>query len=145
MLGRTLGLLAGLVTRLDPEFNVFEEAEPFARRLLEEEPWGWVEQILEAAWGILRTPLDLQRFLERSLRGELQWRATFPEARETLSLIAEGFQRLIWQLTGLVWVMMGLFAGLNHQPALAGVLLGIGGLWLLWGLRPLRRRREGGG
>jgi hypothetical protein len=104
-----------------------------------------VEQILEAAWGILRTPLDLQRFPERSLRGELQWRVTFPEARETLSLIAEGFQRLIWQLTGLVWVMMGLFAGLNHQPALAGVLLGIGGLWLLWGLRPLRRRREGGG
>jgi len=145
LLGRTLGLLAGLVTRLDPEFNVFEEAEPFARRLLEEEPWGWVEQILEAAWGILRTPLDLQRFLERSLRGELQWRVTFPEARETLSLITEGFQRLIWQLTGLVWVMMGLFAGLNHQPALAGVLLGIGGLWLLWGLRPLRRRRGGGG
>ena len=58
---------------------------------------------------------------------------------------AEGFQRLIWQLTGLVRVMMGLFAGLNHQPPLAGVLLGIGRLWLLWGLRPLRRRREGGG
>ncbi|WP_322801041.1 ABC1 kinase family protein [Thermoflexus sp.] len=141
LLGRTLGLLAGLVTRLDPDFNLFTEAEPFARRLLEEEAPSLSEQVFEILRPLLRIPLDLGRFLERSLAGEIRWEVTFPEARETLILIAEGFQRLVWQITGFVWVMLALFAFANQQVTLAGVLFGIGGLWLLWGLRPLRRQR----
>ncbi|GBD10220.1 putative protein kinase UbiB [Candidatus Thermoflexus japonica] len=141
LLGRTLGILAGLVTRLDPGFDIFAEAEPFARRLLEEEAPSLSELVLEILRPFLRIPMDLGRFLERSLAGEIRWQVTFPEARETLTLIAEGFQRLVWQITGFVWVLLALFALLNQQPALAGALFGIGGLWLLWGLRPLRRRR----
>ncbi len=140
LLGRTLGILAGLVTRLDPGFNVFTEAEPFARRLLEEEAPSLAELALEILRPLLRIPGDLGRFLERSLAGEIRWEVTFPEARETLALIAEGFQRLVWQITGFVWVLLALFAFANQQPVLAGALFGIGGLWLLWGLRPLRRR-----
>lgn len=140
LLGRTLGLLAGLVTRLDPGFNVFAEAEPFARRLLEEErpdPWGI---LLEELGRLLRLPAHLDRFLERSLAGEIRWQVAFPEARETMELIDQGFRRLAWQLTGLVWLLLALLLWGEGQHLLASVLIGGGVVWLLWGLRPLRPR-----
>ncbi len=69
LLGRTLGILAGLVTRLDPGFNVFVEAEPFARRLLEETQPTLPELALEFIRWMMRFPMDLGRFLERSIVG----------------------------------------------------------------------------
>ncbi|HXF69723.1 MAG TPA: AarF/UbiB family protein [Thermoflexus sp.] len=143
LLGRTLGILAGLVTRLDPEFNVFTEAEPFARRLLEEERPALSELALEVLRQLVRIPLDLERFLTRSLAGEIRWQVAFPEAQETMILIAEGFQRLVWQITGVVWWILALFFWVNGQALLAGILGGIAGLWMLWGLRPWPRRAYG--
>jgi len=140
LLGRTLGLLAGLVTHLDPGFNLFVEAEPFARRLLEEEQPTLAELLLEALRPLVRIPVDLGRFLERSLAGELRWQVAFPEARETMRLLAEGFRRMVWQITGLIWWILALFLWVNGQEPLAGLLGGIGTLWLLWGLRPWPRR-----
>lgn len=140
LLGRTLGILAGLVTRLDPAFNVFREAEPFARRLLEEAqptPAEWVWEILRP---LVRLPFDLARFLERSLAGEIRWQVAFPEARETVAWIAEGFRRLIWQITGVVWWVLALFLWGNGQERLAWIVGGIAAAWLLWGLRPWPRR-----
>ncbi|MCS7352243.1 AarF/UbiB family protein [Thermoflexus sp.] len=140
LLGRTLGILAGLVTRLDPGFNVFREAEPFARRLLEEEQLTLSELVLEALRQMMRIPWDLGRFLEGSLTGEIRWQVAFPEARETLMLISMGFQRLIWQITGLAWWILALLLWANGQERFAWILGGIGALWLLWGLRPWPRR-----
>lgn len=143
LLGRTLGILAGLVTRLDPGFNVFVEAEPFARRLLEEEQPTLSELALEVLGQLMRIPRDLGRFLERSLSGEIRWQVTFPEARETMVTmvwIAEGFRRLVWQITGLAWWILALFLWMNGEKLLAGILGGIAGLWMLWGLRPWPRR-----
>lgn len=140
LLGRTLGILAGLVTRLDPGFNVFVEAEPFARRLLEEEQPALSELALEVLRQLVRIPRDLGRFLERSLAGEIRWQVTFPEARETMVWIAEGFRRLVWQITGLAWWILALFLWMSGEELLAGILGGIAGLWMLWGLRPWPRR-----
>lgn len=55
-------------------------------------------------------------------------------------LISMGFQRLIWQITGLAWWILALFLWANGQERFAWILGGIGALWLLWGLRPWPRR-----
>ena len=36
-LGRALGILSGLATQIDPHFNVFEAAAPFAQKMVADE------------------------------------------------------------------------------------------------------------
>jgi ubiquinone biosynthesis protein len=77
LLGKTLAMMEGIGLRLDPEFNIFEVAQPFVRRLI----WqtiipksSWERTVLfgGAAWGELfsRLPRAGNRLLEHIERDE---------------------------------------------------------------------------
>jgi predicted unusual protein kinase regulating ubiquinone biosynthesis (AarF/ABC1/UbiB family) len=75
LLGRTVGILSGMCTGLNPQFNVWHELTPFAKTLLEEDAtfdWG---TLLDEAWdvagAVLAVPKQAEAVLAKLNRSEL--------------------------------------------------------------------------
>ena len=86
LLERTLLLLLGVCTTLDPEMNPAAIIEPYLERFLLGEKKQWSEVVVEASremgLAALSLPGELQRLVSRAMRGELEiqasrtWRTT---------------------------------------------------------------------
>ncbi len=67
-LGRALGILSGLATQIDPRFNVFEAAAPFAQKMVADETGSIlkvaVDQVVDLTKAMVRMPTQLDRLLE---------------------------------------------------------------------------------
>jgi predicted unusual protein kinase regulating ubiquinone biosynthesis (AarF/ABC1/UbiB family) len=70
LLGRTVGILSGMCTGLDPQFNVWHQVTPFAKTLLQEDSTFDWNVVLDAAWGVAAATLALPRQAE-TLLGKL--------------------------------------------------------------------------
>lgn len=141
-LARAVGILSGMCTGLDPQFNVWEHLEPYARRLIAEEAQAgrevWFEELKTLARALLAGPVKLEAALRRLERGEVSVRTpdiTRQSARLELALrqVAAGVV-----FTGLLLAGTQLY--LAGQAVPAWVLLGAAGLSLLWLLLAGRRR-----
>ncbi|HET7009986.1 MAG TPA: AarF/UbiB family protein [Anaerolineales bacterium] len=99
-LGRCIAVLSGMCTGLDPEFNLFGEIAPFARKMLAEEGGGFeVEAALEWVLAQLRLlaglPGRLDGVLGRMERGELTVVArAAPELERELKRMTGAINRL---------------------------------------------------
>lgn len=75
-LGRALGILSGLATQIDPRFNVFEAATPFAQKMIADETGSIfkvaVDQVVDVTKAIVRMPTQLDRLLDILNRGEFR-------------------------------------------------------------------------
>ena len=75
-LGRALGILSGLATQIDPRFNVFEAAAPFAEKMIADETGSIfkvaVDQVVDLTKAIVRMPTQLDRLLDLLNRGEFR-------------------------------------------------------------------------
>jgi predicted unusual protein kinase regulating ubiquinone biosynthesis (AarF/ABC1/UbiB family) len=75
LLGRTVGILSGMCTGLDPKFNVWENIAPFAKKLIaEDEANGssrWLETLTELARRLMDLPRRTEYLLNKVERGEL--------------------------------------------------------------------------
>ncbi len=137
-LGRMFGMLSGLATQLDPDFNVFAESEPFARQLLNEEladGRGWeilrdeITQWGRTVWGL---PAQLQVLLNKSAQGDLEFRVSPDrEWRQATQRIDTDLTRLLWGVGGSALLLAGVVLGVNGQADVARWLYGGAGLALL--------------
>ncbi len=98
---RAVGLLAGLATGLDPEFDPWAEAMPFADRIAREEVSRGLSARLADLAGDARALLGLPRRLDtvlaRAERGALQVRLEpGREARRIAIRMEKSLQRLSW-------------------------------------------------
>lgn len=78
LLGRTLGILSGMCTGLNPQFNVWQELTPFARTLVAEEE-GFdrrflVDEVWDLAAALLAVPKRAEAVLGMLQRNELEVR-----------------------------------------------------------------------
>ncbi|MGD8202365.1 ABC1 kinase family protein [Ornithinimicrobium sp. W1679] len=75
LLGRSMGILSGICTGLDPEFDVWGTITPYASQLLEDERQGLPQTVVGEALALGRLLLVLPRRADRVLtlaeRGEL--------------------------------------------------------------------------
>jgi len=151
LLERALLLLLGVCTTLDPDLNPAPIIEPYLERFLLGEQRQWSELAIDAGretvLSALSLPGQLQRFMSRALRGELDIRVSnLDETARLLYLASE--QRL--------WGMLGATAGVialvfhelrpgSHVVLGAEIAAGLFGVLLvlsrLSGRRSLRRRR----
>ena len=103
-LGRALGILSGLATQIDPRFNVFEAAAPFAQKMVADETGSVikvaVDQVVELGKAMIRMPTQLDRMLELLNHGELRI-----NVNETDRLIVE-FSRMNRSLGRLQWTIL---------------------------------------
>ena len=150
LLERTLLLLLGVCTTLDPEMNPTRVIQPYLERFLLGEKKEWSEVFLEAsretALSALALPGELQRFMDRAQRGGLEVR--FRNLEENARLIYHAGQQLLWGMLGATAsVLAVVFDGREQHTArlIAAIAGGFFGLMLflswLGGRRVTGRRR----
>jgi predicted unusual protein kinase regulating ubiquinone biosynthesis (AarF/ABC1/UbiB family) len=138
LLGRTVGILSGMATGLDPEFNVWEAMAPFAKKLITEEATEgrstWTEVIVEMLKKAVDIPRRTENVLGKAERGELIVRA--PDLSEHVQHMENALRRLTSGIVFSVLVLGGVQLILSGQTVLASVLLAgalLAFIWLLLG------------
>ena len=96
LLGRTVGILSGMCTGLDPDFNLWEGLAPFAQKLIAEEAtkdWKvWLDELGKFIRPWLSFPQRLDTLLARLEHGDLTVRA--PQLSSEVNEIKLSIHRL---------------------------------------------------
>jgi predicted unusual protein kinase regulating ubiquinone biosynthesis (AarF/ABC1/UbiB family) len=139
---RAVGLLAGLATSLDPEFDPWSETMPFAQELakeeLREESGDWVDQLVQHGQLFLRLPMQTERVLTQAQRGKLTVQASLaPDAERAINRLDKTLRRLVWVVLSAATLIAGilLYLGLPGTPW-GWVLIAGSGLLLVWAFLP---------
>ncbi|HEX4495151.1 MAG TPA: AarF/UbiB family protein [Thermoanaerobaculia bacterium] len=136
---RAVGLLAGLSTQLDPEFDPWAETIPFAERLAAEElRRDWRGLLREGATQIqtlLALPRRLDAVLSRAERGTLVVQSALsPEDRKMVRRLERAIHRLSWTLLAAGLVVAGVKVHDDAPGTPWGwLLMALGALAFLWG------------
>jgi ubiquinone biosynthesis protein len=150
LLERTLLLLLGVCTTLDPEMNPIGAIQPYVEKFMlgekQELSETFVEASREAAFSALAIPSELRRFLAQSTRGDLEVKVGGLDAG-VLALYTV-FQQLLWGALGATATTLAVvFDGRGQETGrllavLAACLFGLLLLGSLWrGRRFVRKRR----
>jgi predicted unusual protein kinase regulating ubiquinone biosynthesis (AarF/ABC1/UbiB family) len=137
---RAVGLLAGLATYLDPEFDPWLETVPFAERLASEElrgDWrGLLAQLAIQGRAFLGLPRQVETFLTRVERGQVTIQASFsPEGRRSLLRLERSILRLAWMIVSAALLIGGVMLRTNDPQASYGAwLMGFALLSFLYGV-----------
>lgn len=131
---RAVELLVGLVTTLDPRFDIWEETVPFAKSLAAEGGTGWIERLRGEASRLARLPGETADVITRARRGRLVIKSALaPDAKRAVARVESALDRL--SLAVLAAAL--LVAGAVLDPAsgwLALILTGAGGVLGGWAL-----------
>ena len=151
ILDKTIATVASVGAELDPQFNVFEVAKPYARDLVRDRfnPERLLHRGRRDALELARVGRDLPGLLHGVL-------GATREGRLEIGFVHKGLEGMIHQLTAamnrlavsLVVVagllgssMIGIFAnegtkilGVNAVSVIGFALSGVLGVWLLWGV-----------
>ena len=151
LLERALLLLLGVCTTLDPDLNPGPIIEPYVERFLLGEKRQWSELAIDAGretvLSALSLPGQLQRFMSRALRGELDIRVANLEDHARLLYTAS--EQRLWGTLGATAAIVALvFHEVRRSSPVvlgAAIVAGFFGVLLLLsrlnGRRWLRRRR----
>ena len=148
LLERTLLLLLGVCTTLDPEMDPSAVIQPYVDRFLLGEKKEWSEAMLdtlrESALSAFALPGELGRFLTLASRGDVEVRIRGIDASVDV-LYALG-QQLLWGFLGATAFSLSVvFEGRGQESARlmsAGVAMVFGGLLLISLLRGRRLRKR---
>ena len=151
LLERALLLLLGVCTTLDPDLNPGPIIEPYVERFLLGEKRQWSELAIDAGretvLSALSLPGQLQRFMSRALRGELDIRVANLDDHARLLYTAS--EQRLWGTLGATAAIVALvFHEVRRSSPVvlgAAIVAGFFGVLLLLsrlnGRRWLRRRR----
>ncbi|GAB4534981.1 MAG: AarF/UbiB family protein [Anaerolineae bacterium] len=136
--GRAVGILSGMATGLDAEFDPWAATIPFAERLAAEEltrDWrGWLDEIGTLARLALTLPTRFDQFLSDAQHGNLTVQATLaPDAARALRRIERSLARLTWLVIAIGLLAASLAVRTSAGPDWPGTaLLVLAGLALIW-------------
>jgi len=75
MLARTVAILSGMCTGLEPDFNLWNQISPFARKLIEKETSkgvsDWLEELGSLLQNLIALPSQTSRVFAKAERGDL--------------------------------------------------------------------------
>ena len=132
-----MGILSGLATGLDPRFNVFASAEPFARKMLSDESasvWGTIwAQAVEQGGALVQLPAQTRRLIDTALRGDLHMHVVgSDELIRELRALNTSLHRLIWTLIFGVLLLAGIVLGISGYAQLVPWVIGAALVALVW-------------
>jgi predicted unusual protein kinase regulating ubiquinone biosynthesis (AarF/ABC1/UbiB family) len=134
LLGRTVAILSGICTGLDPNFNVWNQLAPYAQRLVREaglSNWEvWLEEIGELLRQLIGLPAQTGRVLTRLERGELI--VNTPQVNRQIFHLESAVNRLTGSIVFAAFLFGGvlLYQGGDVLPGY--VFWGFAGISLLW-------------
>lgn len=133
LLGRTMGILSGMCTGLNAEFNLWEQLAPYAKKLAEGEGGSWWEVLFDEAGEffkvLLAIPGRTERVLGRIERGELN--VQIPMVNIQVSYLERSINRLTGGVVFLALTISGTIL-FNSDRTLAQVMFGGATLALIY-------------
>lgn len=134
LLGRTLGILSGICTGLDPDFNVWTRLAPYAQKLAESESGSvletWLREIGSYSLTLINLPRRADNLLRRMERGDLEVRT--PDLKEQFARLDRSLRRLANALLFAVFALGGLQLFLAGYLLAAAGVAGAAALILVW-------------
>jgi len=134
LLGRTVAILSGMCTGLDPNFNLWNQLVPYARNLISEEGGStWdvlLDEIGEFVKPLIALPAQTGRVLTRIERGELN--VNVPQVNRQIYHLESAVNRLVGSIVFAAFLFAGvqLFQSGDNTPAY--VLWVLSGATLFW-------------
>ena len=145
-LGRAIGILSGLATSLDPNFDPWQPVERFGRQILKDQMrWpGWQEALRtlgNTVRPLIALPAQLESFLARSSRGDLHVRVSADRAlqRQVQGMEATA-RRLYWGLGASALMLTGAILYVSDETVLGLAAWGVAGVSWVVSLISGRRR-----
>lgn len=137
---RAVGIVSGMVTNLDPDFDIWAETIPFAQRLAKDElqkDWrGWLEEIFSLSQLTFKLPRQIDRILTEAERGNLTVQTSLaPDTRKAIRRLEQSVNRLTWMMVavGLLFTGANLYAGDKGENLGLG-LMAASLLVFVWGM-----------
>ncbi|MFT3895347.1 MAG: AarF/UbiB family protein [Anaerolineales bacterium] len=134
MLARTVAILSGMCTGLDPDFNLWNQLAPYARKLIESEATkglsDWLEELGSLLQNLIALPSQASRVLTQAEGGGFLVQS--PQLSRDVRSLTRSVDRLTSGLIflGLLWGGVSLY---NAGSILyGGIMLGGALLALLW-------------
>jgi predicted unusual protein kinase regulating ubiquinone biosynthesis (AarF/ABC1/UbiB family) len=136
---RSIGILSGMATNLDPDFDPFSETIPFAERLAQEElqrNWrGWLQEGVDLGQMVLQLPGQANRILGAVERGDLTVQTSLaPNARRSAERLENAINRLTWFVMAAGMLIAGGNLYSSQVTTLGIVLMAGSAAVFLWGL-----------
>ncbi len=134
LLGRTVAILSGMCTGLDPNFNLWNQLVPYARNLITEEggsTWDVVlDEIGELVKELIALPAQTGRVLTRIERGELN--VNVPQVNRQIYHLESAVNRLVGSIVFAAFLFAGVQLFQSGDNAPAYVLWTLSGATLFW-------------
>jgi predicted unusual protein kinase regulating ubiquinone biosynthesis (AarF/ABC1/UbiB family) len=134
LLGRTLGILSGMCTGLDPDFNVWSQMAPYAQKLVAVEGisnWEvWLDEIGNLFKELLALPSQTGRVLSRLERGELS--VNTPQVSRQIYHLEGAVNRLTGGIVFAAFLFGGVLLYRSGDVALGYLFWVLSILTLLW-------------
>lgn len=132
-LGRAVGILSGMCTGLEPQFNVWEYLAPYARKIISEEISSgrefWLEELGSLARSLLTVPSKMDRILVRMERGDLTVQA--PEVSRQVTRLESALRQATAAILFAAMLLGGIQLYLAGEVTFGQVLIAGAGLCLL--------------
>jgi predicted unusual protein kinase regulating ubiquinone biosynthesis (AarF/ABC1/UbiB family) len=134
LLGRTVAILSGMCTGLDPNFNLWNQLVPYARNLVAEEGtsnWDiWLDQIGDLVKELIALPSQTGRVLTRIERGELT--VNTPQVNRQIYYLEGALNRLTGSIIFASFLFGGVLLFQNGDTTLAYLFWGLSAATFLW-------------
>jgi len=133
-LGRTVGILSGMCTGLDPNFNPWNQLAPYAQKLVAEEGisnWEvWLDEIGDLVKELIGLPAQTARVLSRVERGELN--VNVPQVNRQIYHLESAVNRLTGSVVFAAFLFGGVLLYRSGDVTLGYVFWALSGLALFW-------------
>ena len=134
LLGRTVAILSGMCTGLDPNFNVWTQLAPYAQKLVRDEGvsnWDvWLNAIGELVKQLVSLPLQTGRVLTRLERGELN--VNVPQVNRQIFHLEGAVNRLTGSILFAAFFFGGVLLYQGGDIRLGYLFWAFSGVTLLW-------------
>ena len=136
MLIRTIAILSGMCTGLDPDFNLWEHISPYARKLVEEETSSAfsldniLKQVGDVVQAFVTLPSQASRLLAQMESGRLVVQS--PQVTREVRNLGRSVDRLTGGVIFAAFLVSGVMLLNSGNSQVGGGLLGAAGATLLW-------------
>jgi predicted unusual protein kinase regulating ubiquinone biosynthesis (AarF/ABC1/UbiB family) len=143
---RAVGILSGMATNLDEQFDPWAQTIPFAERLaareLDQKRRDWPREAAAIAQRLAGLPTKLDTVLTQTQRGDLSVRMSLaPDAGRAAQRLEQAVRRLTWMVAAVGLLVSGVTLRIAGRDEGFGSLLLLGALLaFLWGLKKSARR-----
>jgi len=132
-LARCVGILSGMCTGLDPQFNIWTHLAPYAQKLISEQARPglefWLDEIKTRLVALLAMPMKLDALLTRLEHGELSVRT--PEVVQQGKRLERSSRLLAAAVMFAAFLLGGIQLTMNGDTLFGGFILGGAGVCLL--------------